>query len=144
MAFNGVGLAGVLVQLGVVTLLTQVRLPIALTTVLAVECAVLHNFAWHQRWTWRDRPSAGPRETVARLLRFQAVNGLVSLVGNVAITVTLTHAGVHPVVANIVAIMACSFINFTAGERLVFRPSRVVLRDHADLEQLGPPLPRYE
>ena len=26
---------------------------------IAVEAAVLHNFGWHERWTWRDRPRAG-------------------------------------------------------------------------------------
>ena len=127
--FNGVGLAGVGVQLGVLALLTHnLRLPIVLATAVAVEAAVLHNFLWHQRWTWRDRPSSGPRETVARLLRFNAVNGLVSLVGNVAMTVMLTHAGVQAVVANIVSIIACSLLNFTAGEWLVFRHPVLVRR----------------
>jgi putative flippase GtrA len=127
MMFNGVGLAGVVVQLGVLALLSHgLGLSIALATALAVEAAILHNFLWHQRWTWRDRPSSGPRETAARLLRFNAVNGLVSLVGNVAMTVMLTHAGVHAVVANIVSIVVCSLLNFTAGERLVFRRPMLV------------------
>ena len=120
-AFNAVGLAGLIVQLGVLVLLTHARVPVALATALAVEAAVLHNFFWHQRWTWRDRPSGGPRATLARLIRFHAVNGIVSLVGNVGITVILVRAGVHPLLANLVAILACSIINFSAGEWLVFR-----------------------
>jgi putative flippase GtrA len=119
--FNVVGLAGLVVQLGVLALLTRARVPVPLATALAVEAAVLHNFFCHQRWTWRDRPSVGSRATFARLARFHAVNGIVSLVGNVAITVALVRVGLHPVIANLASIIACSVVNFAAGEWLVFR-----------------------
>lgn len=126
--FNAVGLAGVVVQLGVLAALTRLlNVPVAGATLVAVEAAVLHNFGWHQRWTWRDRPAHGIRQTADRLLRFHALNGLVSLVGNLVVTVALARAGVDPIVANVVAIAACSLINFTAGEWLVFRPSVIVL-----------------
>ena len=126
--FNLVGVGGVAVQLAVLAGLTRLfDVPVLLATVLAVEAAVLHNFQWHQRWTWRERRSSGARETLDRLLRFHALNGVVSLAGNVAITVALARAGVDPVAANLVAIVACSLINFTAGEWLVFRPSVFVL-----------------
>ena len=96
MKFNVVGLAGVVVQLGAFAALVRwLDAPIALATVAAVEAAVLHNFVLHQRWTWRDRPSSGMKETARRLLRFQTANGLVSLVGNVAITVALARAGLN-------------------------------------------------
>ena len=126
-AFNIVGLAGVGVQLGLLAALTRLLgIPLWLATVLAVEGAVLHNFLWHQRWTWRERPSSGLRETFARLLRFHACNGIVSLVGNVTMTVALTNAGLDPLLANLCAIVACSLLNFSAGEWLVFRPSMIV------------------
>jgi putative flippase GtrA len=128
LVFNVVGVGGVAVQLGLLAALTRaLDLPVALATIVAVEAAVLHNFGWHQRWTWRGRPSAGPRDTVHRLLRFHALNGLVSLVGNVAITVALARAGMDPIAANLVAIVACSLLNFTTGEWLVFRPSIIIL-----------------
>ena len=28
---------------------------LSLATALAVETALLHNFAWHECWTWNDR-----------------------------------------------------------------------------------------
>jgi putative flippase GtrA len=119
--FNLVGMAGVAVQLAILGILTaRTALPVALGTALAVEAALIHNFVWHQAWTWRDRPARSAGEVAARLVRFHAVNGLVSLVGNVAITSILAAAGLHPVLANLVAILACSMINFVAGERFVF------------------------
>jgi putative flippase GtrA len=125
--FNGVGLAGAVVQLAVLSALTRwLNVPIVLATAAAVEAAILHNFFWHQRWTWRDRPVAGLRETLTRLWRFHAVNGVVSLIGNIAVTTALVKAGLHPVPANVVAILACSIVNYTAGNAYVFRTPAVL------------------
>ena len=127
--FNLVGIGGAVVQLGVLAVLTDVaRVSIIPATVVAVEAAVLHNFFWHQRWTWRDRPVTTARETAARLWRFHAVNGLVSLAGNVVITAWLVGAGLDAVAANLVAIVACSLVNFAAGNSVVFQaPAAVTL-----------------
>ena len=123
-AFNVVGLAGMAVQLLVLAILTRVfHTPVAAATLLAVEMAVLHNFWWHERWTWRERPSSTAGERLRRLMRFHAFNGTVSLIGNVCVTVVLSSAGLDPVLANVVAIIACALVNFGAGEWLVFRPT---------------------
>lgn len=135
-SFNLVGFAGIAVQLAVLAGLTRLGLDVSVATALAVETALLHNFAWHQRWTWRDRPSGSAGETVRRFARFQALNGLVSLVGNVALTTVLARAGMDPVVANLLAIAACSLVNFVAGEWLVFRRAGVA----AALVVIGAPL----
>jgi putative flippase GtrA len=122
-AFNGVGLVGVLVQLIVLGLLTRVlEVHYLVATAVAVETAVLHNFMWHQRWTWRDRPSRSGVDTAFRLARFHALNGMVSMLGNLLVMAVLVGAlGMAPVAANLVAVMVCSMINFFASERLVFR-----------------------
>lgn len=128
LAFNAVGLAGIAVQLVVLAIATRAAgLGVPAGTVLAVEAAVLHNFFWHQRWTWRDRPAGGVHEAVARLGRFHLVNGLISLAGNVILTSWLASLGADPVLANLAAIGACSLVNFAAGDRLVFRATAVVL-----------------
>jgi putative flippase GtrA len=122
-AFNGVGGLGIAVQLGILTLLLRfLDVPYLWATAVAVECAVLHNFVWHQRWTWCDRPLTSLRALGARLWRFHALNGFVSLLGNVAIARLLTgEYHVEPLASNITAIMVCSMVNFAASEWLVFR-----------------------
>jgi len=122
-AFNLVGLIGIGVQLGVLAALVHgCGWNYLAATALAVETAVLHNFAWHQRWTWKDRQPASLRESAVRLLRFHALNGAVSLAGNIAITGILASAfHMEPVAANAIAIVACAFVNFAASDRLVFR-----------------------
>ena len=123
LAFNGVGALGVLVQLAVLALLVYgASIHYLVATAIAVEAAVLHNFAWHQRWTWRDRPAASNHEVGVRLARFHLLNGTISLVGNLAITAILAGAmGLDAVVANIVAIVVCSTLNFFGSNALVFR-----------------------
>jgi putative flippase GtrA len=122
-AFNIVGAAGIALQLGAIAFLIRVcHWHYVPATALAVELAILHNFAWHQRWTWRDRPAASWRAAAARLLRFHLLNGAISLGGNLAVMALLTGVlRLDPVAANLIAIAACGLLNFAAGEIVVFR-----------------------
>jgi putative flippase GtrA len=121
--FNLVGAGGVVVQLGLLALLVRsFHWHYLAATALAVEAALLHNFLWHQRWTWRDRPSGSRHSTVARLVRFHLLNGAISLGGNLALMTWLTGVlHLDAVTANVIAVAACSLLNFTASEMAVFR-----------------------
>ncbi len=119
--FNGVGVMGFAVQLGLLTLLLHLGLHYLAATGLAVEAAILHNFAWHERWTWRDRP-AEPGGRLQRLWRFHAANGLVSLAGNLVLMRLLVWLfDMPPLTANLLSVLACALVNYTASDRLVFR-----------------------
>jgi putative flippase GtrA len=126
--FNGVGAMGMAVQLGTLAALTYgAGIHYLIATAIAVEAAVLHNFLWHQRWTWRDRPS-GAVETARRLARFHALNGAISIAGNLAVMAVLAGGvGVSPIAANALAIAVCSVVNFFASEVLVFRTAAAVV-----------------
>lgn len=86
----------------------------------AVELAILHNFVWHLHYTWRDRPdNSAP---LARLLRFHFSNGLVSMIGNLVILRFLVQGAHVPLlIADSIAILFCSLINFCLGDCWVFR-----------------------
>ena len=121
LVFNGVGIVGFAVQLGVLGVLLHLRLHYLVATALAVEVTVLHNFAWHERWTWKDRPADGAARW-ERLWRFHALNGAVSLGGNLILMRALVGGlGMAPVPANLVAVLACALLNYTASDRMVFR-----------------------
>jgi putative flippase GtrA len=121
LVFNGVGIVGFAVQLGVLAVLLHLRLHYLAATALAVEVTVLHNFAWHERWTWKDRP-ADCAARWERLWRFHALNGAVSLGGNLILMRALVGGlGMAPVPANLVAVLACALLNYTASDRMVFR-----------------------
>jgi putative flippase GtrA len=145
--FNAVGVAGFAVQLAVVWLLTDVASGFSRTwhtaviTALAVEAAVLHNFLWHERWTWADRPVAG-RDRLTRLVRFHLTNGLVSIAGNVAIVAILSSVAsgfsrtYGLLGANAIAVLVCSLVNFAAGNRLVFTP---IVNRQSTMQFVRPP-----
>jgi putative flippase GtrA len=125
LTFNGVGLLGMGLQLTLMALMIRMGVHYLPATALAVEATVLHNFVWHQRWTWRDRPTASLGASTARLARFQLLNGSVSLFGNLALMSLLSgRAGLDPIAANILSIVACSLLNFAGSHALVFAGSR--------------------
>ncbi len=115
--FSVVGAMGILVQLAMLAALTRLGVNYLLATVCGVEAAVLHNFCWHQRFTWRDRRSGA---WLPRLLRFHLSNGLLSLIGNLALMRLLVGLGVDVMLANGLAIAACSLVNYLASDLWVF------------------------
>ncbi len=83
-SFNVVAVAGFVVQAAALEILLQVGGCDYLgASALAVEIAVLHNFAWHTRWTWRGRETGPAAGWIPLLLRYHVTQGLFSLVGTV-------------------------------------------------------------
>jgi dolichol-phosphate mannosyltransferase len=121
--FYSVGALGIAVQLIALTLLTDgAGLDYLLATVIAVEVAVLHNFYWHERFTWSDRPCALRHQTMARLMRFNLTTGAMSILGNIVFMRLLVgHFQLHPLPANVVSIGICSLLNFFVSDQMVFR-----------------------
>jgi putative flippase GtrA len=70
--FSIAGATGFVVQIAVVALLANwAGMNYLAATAIAVEAAIVINFLWHERWTWRDRPAMPGREcaAVARSMR---------------------------------------------------------------------------
>lgn len=116
--FNAVGGLGILVQLATLAVLTRtLHVHYLIATALAVESAVLHNFFWHESFTWADRKG---RDRLSRLLKFNLTTGVFSMLGNLIFTKLLSDAGLGHLAANAGAITLCSVINFLLNDRLVF------------------------
>ncbi len=120
--FNAVGCIGIDVQLAALAVFRSwLGIDYLLATGMAVEIAVLHNFVWHERFTWADRPVARPMQSRVRLLKFNASNGAVSIIGNLVLMRLLVgKLGFNYVASNAGAIVVCSFLNFLLGDRFVF------------------------
>ena len=121
--FSVVGFLGAALQLTLVFLLTKyVGVLTTAATLVAVEITILHNFMWHERFTWRNRGPKSPRQIALRLWRFHAGNGLVSLAGNTIFIYFLVERLKAPVLpAAIGAIVLCSLANFWIADRWVYR-----------------------
>jgi putative flippase GtrA len=118
--FNAVGGIGIGVQLAVLAVLkTGLNFDYLTATALAVEAAVVHNFVWHERFTWVDRVARG--NIVIRFLKFNLTTGLFSIAGNLALM--KLFAGIlhmQYLLANVLTIAACSIVNFLLSDRFVF------------------------
>jgi putative flippase GtrA len=125
-----VGAIGFVLQLGVLALMTTaVGWPYAPATAVAVQIAVLHNFLWHERWTWRDRTgdatggvaADGRGPLLERLVRYEVTTGVTSILGNLLGTAILVERfGMFPIAANVIAVMMLSVANFLISDRWVF------------------------
>jgi len=140
--FNFVGGIGMGVQFAALFLLKSVlQFSYLAATAMAVEAAVLHNFVWHERFTWANRTAfdrtgsdrtkadrlgskplqAGWRQSLPRLLRFHLSNGAVSILGNLGLMKILVGEGhMNYLVANAIAIALCSLANFLVSNEWVF------------------------
>ena len=120
--FNAVGGIGIVVQLAALAALRSwLKLDYLLATGLAVEIAVIHNFLWHERYTWADRPATRPMQSLVRLAKFNTSNGAVSMVGNlVLMRLLIGEVKLNYVASNLIAIVVCSLVNFLLSDRLVF------------------------
>jgi putative flippase GtrA len=119
--FALVGAVGIAVQLAALQALTVIGCQYLWATGLAVEIAVVHNFIWHQRFTWIDRGGSRLAETGVRLLRFHLSNGAISIFGSLLLMRWLVgQLGMRVLVANLLTIAACSVGNFLASDRWVF------------------------
>lgn len=126
--FNAVGAIGIGVQLIALTTLESIlRLDYLLATALAVEAAVVHNFLWHERFTWADRHD---KRALTRLARFNLTTGLFSIAGNLGMMKLLVGAAhLNYFTANVLAIATCSIVNFLVSDRFVFQAPRPQVRE---------------
>ena len=129
--FNAVGGLGIGVQFAVLlTLKSGLHLNYLLATAIAVEITVLHNFFWHERYTWADRVLRSWKRSLPRLLRFNLTTGGVSVAGNLALMKLLAGLGhMNYLAANGIAIAVCSLANFLLSEEWVFAKKRAESRN---------------
>jgi putative flippase GtrA len=145
--FNLVGAIGVAVQFAALfALKSMLGLPYLAATAIAVEFTVVHNFIWHERFTWADRRKQDSRTrswlgissyvssprlswqslswhrlSWQRLARFNLSNGAISLVGNLALMKVMVGQGrMNYLLANAIAIALCSLANFLVSKKWVF------------------------
>jgi putative flippase GtrA len=118
--FNLVGAMGMVVQLAALALLNRwTRGHYMVASAAAVELALVHNFVGHVHYTWRDRRDDS--KLLAQFIRFHLSNGLVSMLGNLALMRILVQGARIPLlVSNSIAILCCSVVNFYLGDRWAF------------------------
>ncbi len=86
---------------------------------LAITLATISNFYWNRRLTWRDRRTAIDHSALFLFAKYVMAAAL-----SIAIQSVLTKwlaNYMHYLVANVVAIVIASVVNFVANDRLTFQ-----------------------
>lgn len=117
--FNAVGAVGIGVQLAVLAALRSgLGIGYLPATALAVEAAVIHNYLWHERFTWADRET---ESSLVRFLKFNLTTGLLSIGGNLLLMrILVGEWRMNYLIANVATIATCSIVNFVLSDRVVF------------------------
>ena len=120
MRFTIAGAGGFIVQLATLAVLVAAHMHYVAATIIAVEAAIVINFLWHERWTWRDR--TGSSGALTRFLKFNALTAATSIIGSVVITAILVeYFTFSPMLANVISVIVLSVINFVGADSIVFR-----------------------
>ena len=121
--FNLVGLLGSVLQLLLFYLsVKHLGLSAVKATPIAVELTLIHNFLWHEWFTWRYPRPIGFCERIVRLLMFHVGNGFTSLAGNTLLTHFLMEKlRVPALMSALAAIVICAPLNFVLADRWIFK-----------------------
>jgi len=108
-----VGASGVVVNMGLLWLLTEVAgLYYLVSAAFSIETSIITNFALNDFFTFPDRRERGSRHFLTRLAKFNAVS-LAGLGVNMAILWTLTSVfGVYYLLSNLCGIAVATLWNY--------------------------------
>jgi putative flippase GtrA len=119
--FCAVGASGYVVNLAVYALLLDAGVHYLQAAALSFVVAVTNNYTWNRLWTFR-----GQRGHVAyQGLRFLGV-ALCALAANEVLLAIFVWAGLHKVVAQAIAIVLVTPVNFVGNKLWSFRTRATV------------------
>ncbi len=127
--FGLVGLSGLAVDMAILFLLHDARSPLGLglgltrSSMIASEIAIVNNFCWNDRWTFRDLAQHQNKlgQWFKRFLKFNLIC-LMGLILKVLLLNLLFNLGhLNEYLANFVAIVAVTFWNFWINLKLNWR-----------------------
>ena len=111
-----VGAGGVIVNMGLLWLLTEVGgLYYLVSAAFSIEASIITNFALNDFFTFPDRRARGGRQFMKRLAKFNIVS-LAGLGANMAVLWTLTSVfGVYYLISNLCGIAVATLWNYVVN-----------------------------
>jgi dolichol-phosphate mannosyltransferase len=113
-----VGGSGILVNMGLLWLLTEVAgLFYLVSAIFGIEASILSNFALNELWTFRDKRTGSARDALRRALKFNLLCGI-GVGINLGVLYALTEAfGLYYLASNLIGIAIATLWNFGANAR---------------------------
>lgn len=118
--FAVVGASGVLVNMGLLYLLTEkALLDYRLAGILAIETSILTNFLFNDVWTWRDRQKS---PFPVRMLKYHLSAGITALLFNWGLLLLLTGVfGLYYMLSHLAGIACGMLSNYILNNFWTFR-----------------------
>jgi len=119
--FGVVGCSGILVNMGVLILLKEycgLLLPAA--SLIAIELAILNNFLWNDKWTFRQEKPHKLVNWPDRLILFQLVSMIGGIINFVVLNI-IVGMGTDYKIANIIGILIAFGWNYTLNKNITWR-----------------------
>ena len=118
--FAVVGLSGVVVNMGLLYLLTHYfGLYYLLSSIVAIEVSILTNFVLNDIWTWRDRQK---KSYWKRMLQYHISVGITAVLANWLLLIFFTEVvGLYYMTANLIGISVGMLFNYTLNDLWTFR-----------------------
>jgi dolichol-phosphate mannosyltransferase len=131
--FIAAGMSGVVVDMALLFLLSDPRAlgwNLTLGKLVAAEVAILNNFLWNDRFTFRDAAQKAPRaaERLGRLMRFNAICGAGLALHIVLLHLQIELLGLDRYLANAAAIVLVAAWNYLLSVKLGWRVAPAAAR----------------
>ncbi|MBN1981250.1 MAG: GtrA family protein [Chitinivibrionales bacterium] len=125
--FGIVGISGIFVNQGVLYCVTEfLKIDYKISSLIAIEIAILSNFALNSRWTWKDRQTGSIADTAVQLLKFNFSSIITAILFNWIILVVLTeYFSVQYMISNLIGIVIASAANFFLSNFWAFSPRKL-------------------
>jgi len=118
--FSLVGASGVVVNMGLLYVLTELALlHYMFSSIVAIETSIMSNFLLNNLWTWRDRKTDA---FLYRLLKYHLSAGFTGILANWLLLFVFTEVfGVYYLISNIIGIGFGMTWNFLLNDLWTFR-----------------------
>jgi dolichol-phosphate mannosyltransferase len=120
--FSVVGGVGVLVNMGILYLLTELfHIKYFLSSIFAIELSIISNFLLNDFWTWRERIK---KKFYRRLIQYHITAGITAFLANWLLLIFLTEViGIYYMISNLIGIGVGMLSNFILNDLWTFRQS---------------------
>ncbi len=111
--FIGVGLSGVIVNEGVLWLLTEFgKLPYYISSLVGIEASIISNFMLNDHFTFADRRTGKTRSFIARLLKFNITCAAGAAIQYGLLLLFTSVFGINYLISNFIGILVAFIWNY--------------------------------
>jgi len=121
--FSIVGGSGVLVNMGVLYLLTEyLHFLYWISSIFAIEISIIFNFLLNNIWTWRDRKK---KSFTSRIIQYHISVGMTAIIANWLMLILLTEMfGLYYMISNLIGIVIGTIANYIVNDLWTFKQQK--------------------